>query len=191
MILLGWLLGGYRKPDRTEDRSSKRDRGDRDRDRGRSGRHKRGRRKKSRRKKKKKKDKSKDNSDEKQSSEQDDTSGQAATGAMGRIGEGSGIYSTITQTFSNTAVSQVRLGTTQEAMQSLMRGDHAAKCLEDHSCQIVYHPNKKSYTLTSHAVEEICLRQNGRLLKTLRQGERVRVLGQIEMKTTQGSLWLK
>ncbi len=191
MILLGWLLGGYRQPDRAEDRSSNKDRGGRDRERGRSGRHKRDRRKKSRRKKKNKKDKGKENSDKKQSSGRDDTSGQTATGAMGRIGEGSGIYSAITQTFSDTAVSQVRLGTTREAMQSLMRGEDAAECLAEHSCQIVYHPQKKSYTLTSHAVEEICLRQNGRLLKTLRQGERVRVLGQIEMKTTQGSLWLK
>lgn len=190
MIVLGWLLGGYRKPDRTQDHSSEKDRGDRDRDRSRSGRHKRGRRRKSRRKKKKK-DKGRENSDGKQSSKQDDTSGQPATGAMGHIGEGSGIYSTITQSFSSTAVSQVRLGTTQEAMHSLMRGERDAACLAEHSCQIEYHPKKKSYTLTSHAAEEICLRQNGRLLKTLRQGERVRVLGQIEMKTTQGSLWLK
>mgnify|MGYP000014012228 FL=1 len=91
------------------------------------------------------------------------------------------------------ASSRVTIGTTPEAMRGIETGSlKAAGHIADHNCQISYHPEDGSYTIDSHAAERIVLRQNGKALHQLNNGDSVRVLGQVKMEVgSSHSMWLK
>ena len=85
------------------------------------------------------------------------------------------------------------IGTTPEAMRGIETGSlKAAGHIADHNCQISYHSEDGSYTIASHAAERIVLRQNGKALHQLNNGDSVRVLGQVKMEVDSShSMWLK
>lgn len=202
LIILGWLLGGYRKPKDHKRRGSERHRDSQkdEEEREDSGGRRRGRRRKSKRRKKrhssndkKKKEKSmdkqKDRSDE-QKKERDPQG--RKTAALGEINGGSGMYAGISKTLSQGG-SSLTIGTTPEAMRGIETGSlKAAGHIADHNCQIAYDPESGSYTIVSHAAENIALRQDGRIIRQLKTGERVRISGQTQLDAGSGhSLWLR
>lgn len=213
LILFGWTLGGYREPKkkRGKDGHDREENEDRDRrknrDRGR-------RRKKSKRKKKhrssknsKKKDDNKEKNNEKnrkKNEDQDEKDSQdqkqreqensrKGIQAAGSVGDGTGLYSGFSWNLSDGKSSNVTIGTTPEAMRGIETGSlKAAGHIADHNCQIIYHPEDGSYTVASHAAENIRLRQGGRILKQLQNGERVRISGQTRLEVgREHFLWLK
>lgn len=209
LILFGWTLGGYREPKkkRGKDGHDREENEDRDRrknrDRGR-------RRKKSKRKKKhrsskdsKKKDDNKEKNrkknedqDEKDSQDQkqrEQENSRKGIQAAGSVGDGTGLYSGFSWNLSDGKSSNVTIGTTPEAMRGIETGSlKAAGHIADHNCQIIYHPEDGSYTVASHAAENIRLRQGGRILKQLQNGERVRISGQTRLEVgREHFLWLK
>lgn len=214
LILFGWTLGGYREPKQKKhgkdghDREENEDRDRRkNRDRGR-------RRKKSKRKKKhrsskdsKKKDDNKEKNNEKnrkKNEDQDEKDSQdqkqreqensrKGIQAAGSVGDGTGLYSGFSWNLSDGKSSNVTIGTTPEAMRGIETGSlKAAGHIADHNCQIIYHPEDGSYTVASHAAENIRLRQGGRILKQLQNGECVRISGQIRLEVgREHFLWLK
>lgn len=210
LILFGWTLGGYREPKQKKhgkdghDREENEDRDRRkNRDRGR-------RRKKSKRKKKhrsskdsKKKDDNKeknrkknedqdekDSQDQKQREQENRSKGIQAAGS---VGDGTGLYSGFSWSLSDGKSSNVTIGTTPEAMRGIETGSlKAAGHIADHNCQIIYHPEDGSYTVASHAAENIRLWQGGRILKQLQNGEYVRISGQTRLEVgREHFLWLK
>lgn len=213
LILFGWTLGGYREPKqkRGQDRHDREENEDRDwrknRDRGR-------RRKKSKRKKKhrsskdsKKKDDNKEKNNEKnrkKNEDQDEKDSQdqkqreqensrKGIQAAGSVGDGTGLYSGFSWNLSDGKSSNVTIGTTPEAMRGIETGSlKTAGHIADHNCQIIYHPEDGSYTVASHAAENIRLRQGGRILKQLQNGECVRISGQTRLEVgREHFLWLK
>ena len=195
-ILFGWLTGGYREPDRKErDRSRRNDSGDDGRSGRRKHRHKRGKRKKSGRKRSKKDSNDKKNKEKKDQSK-DEKKKEAqpkAAAAVGNVCDGTGIYQGFQWNLRNETSSRVTIGTTPEAMRGIETGGlKAAGHIADHNCQISYHPEDGSYTIDSHAAERIVLRQNGKALHQLNNGDSVRVLGQVKMEVgSSHSMWLK
>ena len=111
----------------------------------------------------------------------------------GSVGDGTGIYRGVAWNLSEGKSSAVTIGTTPEAMRGIETGSlKAAGQIADHNCQIIYHPEDGSYTVVSHAVENIGLRQGGRILKQLQNGERVRISGQTRLEVgREHFLWLK
>ena len=219
LILFGWTLGGYREPKQKKRGKDGADREkNEDRDRKKSRDHSRSRHKKSKGKKKrrsskdsKKKDDKKDKSSEKNSKknrkkneDQDEKNSQdqkqreqensrKGIQAAGSVGEGTGIYSGLSWNLTEGKSSAVTIGTTPEAMRGIETGSmKAAGQIADHNCQIIYHAGDGSYTVASHAAENIELWQGGRILKQLQNGERVRVSGQTRLEVgREHFLWLK
>ena len=215
LILFGWTLGGYREPKqkkRGQDGADREENEDRDRrknrDRG-HGRHKKSKRKKKHRSSKdsKKKDDKKDKNNEKNRKKDADQGEKDADDqkqgdqesknkripAAGSVGDGNGLYSGFSRNLSEGKSSTVTIGTTLEAMRGIETGSlKAAGHIADHNCQIIYHPEDGSYTVASHAAENIRLRQGGRILKQLQNGKRVRVSGQTRLEVgKEHFLWLK
>lgn len=215
LILFGWTLGGYREPKqkkRGQDGADREENEDRDRrknrDRG-HGRHKKSKRKKKHRSSKdsKKKDDKKDKNNEKNRKKDADQGEKDADDqkqgdqesknkripAAGSVGDGNGLYSGFSRNLSEGKSSTVTIGTTPEAMRGIETGSlKAAGHIADHNCQIIYHPEDGSYTVASHAAENIRLRQGGRILKQLQNGERVRISGQTRLEVgREHFLWLK
>ena len=214
LILFGWTLGGYREPKkkRGKDGHDREENEDRDRrknrDRG-HGRHKKSKRKKKRHSSKdsKKKDDKKEKNNEKNRKKDADQGekdaddqkqgGQESKNkripAAGSVGDGTGIYSGFSWDLSEGKSSAATIGTTPEAMRGIETGSlKAASHIADHNCQIIYHPEDGSYTVASHAAENIRLRQGGRILKQLSNGERVRISGQTRLEVgREHFLWLK
>lgn len=215
LLLLGWILGGYREPKQRDRESSGRTGHDEDERRRRNSRdHGHGRHRKSKRKKKRrssrdsgrkddKKDKNKENDrnkdenqdkrnseDQKQGKQEDRKKGLFAAGS---VGDGTGIYRGLSWNLSTSKSAQVTVGTTSEAMRGIETGSlKAAGHIADHNCRIIYHPEDGSYTIASHAAESIRLCQGGRVLRQLRQGERVRVSGQTRLEVGgEYFLWLR
>lgn len=215
LILFGWTLGGYREPKqkkRGKDGHDREENEDRDRRKNRDRGH--GRRKKSKRKKKrrsskdsKRKDDKKEKNNEKNRKKdadqgEKDADAQKQGGqesknkripAAGSVGDGTGIYSGFSWDLSEGKSSAATIGTTPEAMRGIETGSlKAAGHIADHNCQIIYHPEDGSYTVASHAAEDIRLRQGGRILKQLQNGERVRISGQTRLEVgREHFLWLK
>ena len=215
LILFGWTLGGYREPKQKKRGKDGADREkNEDRDRKKSRDHSRSRHKKSKGKKKrrsskdsKKKDDKKDKSNEKsrkKNEDQDEKNSQdqkhraqenrsRGIQAAGSVGDGNGIYSGLSWNLTEGKSSAVTIGTTPEAMRGIETGSmKAAGQIADHNCQIIYHAEDGSYTVASHAAENIELWQGGRILKQLQNGERVRVSGQTRLEVgREHFLWLK
>ena len=106
-----------------------------------------------------------------------------AAAAVGNVCDGTGIYQGFQWNLRSEASSHVTIGTTPEAMRGIETGSlKAAGHIADHNCQISYHPEDGSYTIDSHAAERIVLRQNGKALHQLNNGDSVRVLGQVKME---------
>lgn len=215
LILFGWTLGGYREPKqkkRGKDGYDREENEDRDRRKNRDRGH--GRRKKSKRKKKRrsskdsqKKDDKKDKNNEKNRKKDADQGekdaddqkqgGQESKNkripAAGNVGDGTGIYRGFSWNLTEGKSSAVTIGTTPEAMRGIETGSmKSAGQIADHNCQIIYHPEDGSYTVASHAAENIGLRQGGRILKQLQNGERVRISGRIRLEVgREHFLWLK
>ena len=214
LILFGWTLGGYREPKQKKhgkdghDREENEDR-DRRKNRDRGRRRKKFKRKKKHRSSKdsKKKDdnkeknneknrKKKEDQDEKDSQDQkqrEQENSRKGIQAAGSVGDGTGLYSGFSWNLSDGKSSNVTIGTTPEAMRGIETGSlKAAGHIADHNCQIIYHSEDGSYTVASHAAENIRLRQGGRILKQLQNGERVRISGQTRLEVgREHFLWLK
>ena len=213
LILFGWILGGYREPKKKRGKDGHDREENEDRDRGKN-RDRGRRRKKSKRKKKhrsskdsKKKDDNKEKNNEKnrkKNEDQDEKDSQdqkqreqenrrKGIQAAGSVGDGTGLYSGFSWNLSDGKSSNVTIGTTPEAMRGIETGSlKAAGHIADHNCQIIYHPEDGSYTVASHAAENIRLWQGDRILKQLQNGERVRISGQTRLEVgREHFLWLK
>lgn len=199
-VAAGWLLGGYRRPrnDRRSSSDQSRDREDEEKGRGASERRRHGRRKRSKRrgksrssKDKKKKGKEKDDRKDSSEKEKQKENTQKTKAATGRISGGTGMYAGVSGNLS--AAGSMTVGTTPEAVRGLEKGSlQAAGRIADHNCQITFDPRSGAYTIESHAAEYIRLRQGGRVIRQLKNGERVRISGQIQLEVENGhSLWLR
>lgn len=209
LILFGWTLGGYREPkkkrgkdghDREEnedcDRRKNRDRGRRRKKSKRKKKHrssKDSKKKDDNKEKNRKKNEDQDEKDSQDQKQREQENRRKGIQAAGSVGDGTGLYSGFSWNLSDGKSSNVTIGTTPEAMRGIETGSlKAAGHIADHNCQIIYHPEDGSYTVASHAAENIRLRQGGRILKQLQNGERVRISGQTRLEVgREHFLWLK
>ena len=147
--------------------------------------------KNSKKNRKKNEDQDEKNSQDQKQREQENS--RKGIQAAGSVGEGTGIYSGLSWNLTEGKSSAVTIGTTPEAMRGIETGSmKAAGQIADHNCQIIYHAGDGSYTVASHAAENIELWQGGRILKQLQNGERVRVSGQTRLEVgREHFLWLK
>lgn len=151
LIIIGWITGGYRKPDQ-----DKADQQDRHKDS--SERTKRRKRKgHKRRKTKTKKKKEKNDSEKKEKEQEKEAEKKTPKPATGKIFRGTGIYEKVQKDLSVEG-RPFLLGTTKEAMESIVRDDmHTMEQIEKHHCMIQYDAVKEQYTMVSYAAEIILL----------------------------------
>lgn len=173
-IMLGWITGGYRQPDRRRGRYG----GENDRDDGGNdnSRRKRTRRKTRHKKKtKKKRDKSSDNKkkdnneDKEKKNEQENMSGEPITGI---INGGSGIYHGLSWNLKNGNSRTVTIGTTSDAMDALeAKSIKNIESIAGNNCKISYDMNEGKYLIESHSQIQLLLVRNGQVVKVLRDGD--------------------
>lgn len=177
-IMIGWITGGYRQPDRRRIRYGN-DSGDNDNDRnGNSSRRKRTRRKTRRKKKTKKKTKRKKGSDKNTDKKDDDDSkkdeqknkpGEAVTGV---ISDGNGIYHGLAWNIGSGSSSSVTIGTTADAMDALgAKSLKGMNSIAGNNCRITFDVAAKKYSIESHSKANILILQDGQVVKWLKNGD--------------------
>ena len=175
-IMVGWITGGYRQPDRRRgryDSDNNSDDGNND-----SSRRKRTRRKTRRKKKTKKKTKKDKNSDknndrkdnnEDKENEQKNKSGDAVTGI---ISNGNGIYHGLTWNLSGGNSSSVTIGTTSDAMEALgAKSLKGMNSIAGNNCRITFDATAKKYNIESHSKANVLILQDGQVVKWLKNGD--------------------
>lgn len=172
-IMLGWVTGGYRQPDRRRGRYGDENGGD-DGDNGSSRRKKSRRKTRHKKKTKKKKDRSSDkkkkdnNEDKEKKNEKENISGEPVTGI---INGGSGIYHGLSWDLKDGNSQTVTIGTTSDAMDALeAKSIKNIESIAGNNCKISYDMNEGKYIIESHSQSQLLLVKDGQVVRCINEG---------------------
>lgn len=186
-ILIGWITGGYRKPERDygkrtrykkKEENPNNENGDKNGQEQNSS-HKRTKtrrkRKKDKRKDRKKRDRNKRDSRDRKEKKQEPEN-RSSQSITGRIRNGTGIYHGLSWNIKNGSSHVITVGTTPEAMEALRtKSVKNMECIVNNNCKISYDVASDKYSIESHSKDNILLVKDGKVVRCLGNGDRVKV----------------
>ena len=155
-IIVGWITGGYRQPDKRQSRYGYGGKGDTSKD-GDDGNNNRS-----------DGDNKKENNEDSENKEKK-VSGEPVTGL---ISNGSGIYHGLSWNLKDGKDASVTIGTTFDAVEALESGSlRGIDSIAENNCRIVFDAAAKQYNIESHSKQAVLILQDGKVVKWLKNGD--------------------